>query len=320
MKTITFKSSLLVLVITLLLGCSDDRIGGRWHKSTPMQMERQSHGFIECGGLLYAIGGYNTEILSSVEAFDPETEVWLSKPEMPTPRALMVTACIDNKIYAVGGMISRGGGNTYYTTANEVYDPVSNTWSSLAPLPFNFVGNGVEGNYYICGGAINGKIYVAGHGRNNSSTMMNMYIYDPQNDTWEEIQESLEFFNFDPYSSAVVGSDLYVSDGRNFMKYRSDLKLWQELLTFETPIQQNALASDGNFIYSAGGLDNQLRKGSSTLTKVQAFSLSDQKWIHVRPLSANTRSGAMLYYNNTLYLSGGAFEEIHGNLLTFKLD
>jgi N-acetylneuraminic acid mutarotase len=59
----------------------------------------------------------------------------------------------------------------------EIYDPLSNTWSTGAPMP-----NGVSG---AVGAAINGKFYVAGGASvNETPALAILQIYDPATDTW----------------------------------------------------------------------------------------------------------------------------------------
>lgn len=56
-------------------------------------------------GKIYAIGGaYNNSVIySTVEEYDPVTDTWTYKEDMPTERVYLATSVFDGKIYAIGG-------------------------------------------------------------------------------------------------------------------------------------------------------------------------------------------------------------------------
>jgi hypothetical protein len=42
-------------------------------------------------------------VLSTVEEYDPKTNTWTKKANMPTPRVALSTSAVNGKIYAIGG-------------------------------------------------------------------------------------------------------------------------------------------------------------------------------------------------------------------------
>jgi N-acetylneuraminic acid mutarotase len=84
---------------------------------------------------------------------------------------------LNDKVYAIGGGTASVPFfiGTIFNT-NEVYDPATNIWTTLAPLP-----QGVTGNTATIG--YNGKIYVMG-GLNASGVTGSVQIYDVATDTW----------------------------------------------------------------------------------------------------------------------------------------
>ena len=81
-------------------------------------------------------------------------------------------AAISGKIYAVGGY-SQGAAD--YLTRLEVYDPVSNTWTTKTSMPV------AHSSALV--GAIGGKLYVAG-GQNDAGVVTATHAYDPNLDAW----------------------------------------------------------------------------------------------------------------------------------------
>ena len=100
--------------------------------------------------LLYVIGGYNgTNVLNTVDIFDPTTNTWTSGTNMPTARSHLRAAVLNGKIYAIGGY----NGTSYINTVEE-YDPSTNTWTTQTSIPTAKAAPAVV--------TANGKIYIAG--------------------------------------------------------------------------------------------------------------------------------------------------------------
>jgi len=81
---------------------------------------------------------------------------WISGSPMPTPRFDFGIAINPRgQIYAIGGFVSNGGSLTYLRTV-ESYDPATDSWSTVTPLP-RALGSlravtGPEGHIYTIGG------------------------------------------------------------------------------------------------------------------------------------------------------------------------
>ncbi len=144
-----------------------------WATRAPMPTAR--HGAAaESGGKIYVIGGSPGSCvrLATVEAYDPVTNTWTTKAPMPTARFGLRAAAYNHKIYAIGGNTAC---NSPYslTAANEVYDPATNTWQTLASLPIPREGHGVAASH--------GLIYSIG---GYYQSMLGTDVYDPVADRW----------------------------------------------------------------------------------------------------------------------------------------
>ncbi len=104
-------------------------------------------------GKIYVIGGYNggnSWGSPTVEEYDPATDTWTRKADMPTPRWSLATCTVDGKIYAIGGAPNSITG----LNVVEQYDPTTDTWTRKANMP-----SGVWG---LCACVVDGKIYAFG--------------------------------------------------------------------------------------------------------------------------------------------------------------
>ena len=85
-------------------------------------------------GLIYAIAGRADRDLNANEEYDPATMTWRSRVPIPTARGGLGSATVDGRIQVFGGEGNSGTAEGTFR-ANEEYDPASNTWRSLAPMP-----------------------------------------------------------------------------------------------------------------------------------------------------------------------------------------
>jgi N-acetylneuraminic acid mutarotase len=89
-------------------------------------------------GTIYAIGGVNSaqQPVNTVEAYNPATNSWSTEAAMPTARAALAAITgPDGIIYALGGNVHTPPNTNNDTNIAESYDPTTNSWSEIAPLP-----------------------------------------------------------------------------------------------------------------------------------------------------------------------------------------
>jgi hypothetical protein len=140
-----------------------------------------------------------------VEAYDPKTDTWVTKADMPTGRAMLAACAVEGIIYAVGGTQNYPDG----LRTVEAYDPKTNLWSKKLYLP--------TGLLFLTASVVDGVIYVfAGNG---SSTQTLAYAYDPKTDQWTAKGR------FSPWSfglmSATVDGIIYLFGGMSKDLYGS---------------------------------------------------------------------------------------------------
>jgi N-acetylneuraminic acid mutarotase len=226
----------------------DDFNNPSWQTLPNMPFSAADETVAQANGKLYIIGGYNNTAsnpLNSNYQFDPATNAYAQKANMPTARWGVIAATVSNKIYAFGGQIATGAG----TGANEMYDPATNVWATKASLPAGLSAQGVTGctdgtkiylfynnlaysynpatNSYaqlasilpgqpmLSWGScsyVNGKIYVIG-GYSNGAVSYNR-IYTIATNTWT-CGADLPFRMYGSLrENPVVGSNIYVVQGQ----------------------------------------------------------------------------------------------------------
>jgi N-acetylneuraminic acid mutarotase len=127
-------------------------------------------------GMHYAIGG-RTGPTAAVEQFDPVTSTWTTEASMSMARGGLGAASWDNEIYAIGGRDGGTFGSGTIFGLNEVYNPMANSWTTLAPMLIP-----VSDNYATL--ALGGKVYVFGGATSPGTVIGAVQIYDIASNSW----------------------------------------------------------------------------------------------------------------------------------------
>lgn len=132
-----------------------------WARAKSMNHARSGAAISVVDGKIYVMGGvgwpqipnHPGPFLSSVEVFNPKTNQWREKKEMPAPKSNHTASVIDGKIYVIGGGF-RGKGLYTYLSTIETYDPKTDRWTQEPDMPIAKSGHDAI--------VINGAIYVFG--------------------------------------------------------------------------------------------------------------------------------------------------------------
>ena len=131
-----------------------DPVNNTWAKKADMPDIREGHAAVAVDDSIYIIGGEDTGILSgpaisTVQAYDPDTDTWTRKADMPTARAGLTAVVVNGNIYAIGGIV-----NGVLLPTVEIYDPMRDSWRAGVDLP-------TTRTLHSCA-AVDGRIYVIG--------------------------------------------------------------------------------------------------------------------------------------------------------------
>jgi N-acetylneuraminic acid mutarotase len=151
---------------------------GSWTNKTHMPTALVGHAACEVDGILYVVGGdTGTSFQSLVQqrtlfAYDPKTDSWSGKANMPTARRLPAVIVADGIIYAIGG----GGIISPVTGAVEAYDPKTDRWAPKTAM------RTPRSAHAAC--AVDGIIYTIGGLITGNNLVPTVEAYDPKTDQW----------------------------------------------------------------------------------------------------------------------------------------
>ncbi|MCB2406787.1 Kelch repeat-containing protein [Hymenobacter lucidus] len=164
-------------------------------------------------GRIYVFGGFNASSVlddSQTQIYTPATNTWTTGASMPVGRHGHAAVKDANGImHIIGGNGSSTSGASAITS-HVAYNPTTNTWTTLAPLPVgvNQAGAalGADGNIYVVGGKDN---YI----NNNPNYFSTVYVYNPGTNTWST-GTSLPI-QLSETKSLTLGTDIYTVGGAN---------------------------------------------------------------------------------------------------------
>jgi hypothetical protein len=117
--------------------------------------------------------GVGSSVLADAELYDPTTGLWSSAGSLSVPRfGHTATLLTSGKVLVTGGCTSSTC--SIYTAVSELYDPLSNTWSTTDTL-------NTARYYHTALRLKTGKVLVIGGA---SGTNTSCELYDPVKGTW----------------------------------------------------------------------------------------------------------------------------------------
>jgi N-acetylneuraminic acid mutarotase len=133
---------------------------------------------------IYAIGGYFIGVYwvpsNLTEVYNPATDTWTTKAQMPTAVYGCTSALIDSKIYVIENSYS---GDATLFRLNQIYDAETDTWSFGQPIPIRMPEAAAAATTGVYAPK---RVYVLGGFSDVSSYPFpfETQIYDPATDTW----------------------------------------------------------------------------------------------------------------------------------------
>ncbi|MGA0597292.1 Kelch repeat-containing protein [Enterovirga sp. CN4-39] len=257
-----------------------DPDGDRWLNAAPLPRGANHVAVVADAGRIYALGGFteqNRNADTNVYAYDVAFDRWTRIAPLPRPRGAGAAVALNGRIHLIGG-----ASNPTLERASvgwhEAYDPVSDTWSVLKPLPGarDHVGCVAHGNrIHIVGGRFNTFEY---------NTPLH-HVYLPDRDTWEErapMPTSRSGHGLVVYRDrlfAMGGEAGVVDRGRitqakvygQMESYDPQADTWQSHAPMPTPRHAVAAVLIGDWIYVAGG--GSVTGGSIQSAVHEAFTL-----------------------------------------------
>lgn len=229
---------------------------GTWSLCPSMSEEKLHLASGVIDGKIYVCGGNYWKLYTSysnvLEVYDPANRTWTKKANMPEGLSMHKAVSLDGYLYVVGGQKKLNDPDSSIELSQSVYkyDPISNSWSTVASLPIPRVNHGLV--------TLNGKIYVIG-GNNSTGVLDSIYEYDPLTDNWAAKEPMPQ--GYMQFSTAVINDKIYIIGGSDYSidlssvyEYDPVNETWTEKHSLPSVMARNCSVFDGNKIYTMGGM------------------------------------------------------------------
>ncbi|HYJ06564.1 MAG TPA: kelch repeat-containing protein, partial [Chthoniobacterales bacterium] len=212
---------------------------------------------------------------------------WKALAHMPHPRQELATAVLNGKIYVIAGLAE----NFIGTNNVDVYNPATNTWTSVAPIPIL--------NHHNCAAVAAGKLFAfGGQSRFN-------FLYDPVDDSWSQVAPMPVS---QPLTAAVgvIDDKIYVAGVGILQVYDPATDAWSTRAPMGVYRHHTAGGLiDGKF-YVVGGRD-----GPGSQTALEVYDPQTNSWTRLANMPTGREGHAAGVVNGELFVFGGEGGGIH---------
>ena len=296
----------------------------QWTQKSDMPTARSSFSTCVVDGKIFVIGGskqpemdeFGDISLSTVEMYNPKTDTWERKSDMPTARSSVAVSVVDGKIYAIGGSktktIQVPRGFTFESeelATVEMYDPVTDTWTQKTDMP-------APKKTMTC--VVDRKIYAVGGWLtpNKKPQLETVEIYDPATDRWAKVQS----MNHARCSAAidVVNGEIYAIGGLGLPEIEGELdsylsnvevfnpktNQWRERTEMTAPKALHTASVIDGKIYVIGGYftkDKEFKK----LSTIEIYDPTTDHWVQESDMPMGKWGHKTEVIDGQIYIFGG---------------
>ncbi|MHC4330084.1 MAG: Kelch repeat-containing protein [Planctomycetota bacterium] len=302
-NTITFV--LVGLMAAIVLASAGSARADTWTQKADMPTPRWAHAAGVVNGKIYVIGGLTSETsflngkaLAVVEEYDPVTDTWTRKADMPAARGYLGGSLpvVDGKIYLIGGGKSA-------VAHVDIYDPVMDTWSRGAdmPTPRNNVATVAWNDKIYAFGGLTGTL------GSSAPTVNVTQVYDPRTDTWAEAAPMPR--GVWGHSANVVDDKIYVVGGASATNALRIVQVYDpqtDMWTNATPIPKATRHFGASVlcgkIYVVGGW---LKSSRTPYSDTWVYDPTMDTWTASVPIPER-KVGPTSMVNGRIYAIGGS--------------
>ena len=331
MKTyVTF--GILILCALLVTNVTKLAAEENWMRKADMPTQRSSFDTCIVNGKIYAIGGeiegFGNLSVSTVEMYDPKTDTWERKTDMPTSRTPS-TSVVDGKIYAIGGIELKRfeidvilNGEPRKVKRREIkelptvemYDPAPDTWIQKAdmPTPRSTSTCVVDGKIYAIGGIAPNNIK-----KKKPWRLDTVEVYDPTTDTWAKAKKMNHVRSGAAIS--VVDGKIYVMGGTGWPQipfhpgpflssmemYHPEINQWREIGDMPAAKSSHTASVINGKIYVIGGFFRGNGLNFKEFKTIEIYHPETGRWTQKPDMPVGKSGHAAEVINGKIYILTG---------------
>jgi non-specific serine/threonine protein kinase len=281
-----------------------------WSSLPPLNVPRHGLTVVADDNLLYALVGAqevaHAESTATAEVIDlaaayatpPPVGEWRRLASAPGARQQAAGAVLDGRLWTLGGLT--GDAQTEATASTAYYDPAINSWSAGPdlPLPLHHASAvNYDGEIVVVGG------WVAEG--SNLTAQTSGAVYALRDGEWVELPP----LNHPRAAAgaAVVGHKLVVTGGQDDGELVTATEVfdgegWTDVAPLPTPREHLSVASDGTYVYAAGGRD---LSADLNLPVLERYDPAADTWATMPEMPVPAGGFAAAVVDGNLIVAGG---------------
>ena len=239
-----------------------------WRRVADMPTPRTIARAAVVDGVIYVFGGFNSKdrffqnwkLPVHVEAYNPQTDTWTRKRNMPVSRINFDLAAVGGRVYLIGGTTGFGEEHEQRMDRLDIYDPETNRWSKGPKMPTRRdpVSVAVVSTCLYVIGGFGWPPALAGVG----PLLTSIEEYDPRTHRWQKRGDMLDLRY--AFETVVVKDNIYLIGGRTDPEYLASVDVynpqkesWRNISELPTPLSPYGAAAVKGHIYVFGGYNRE---------------------------------------------------------------
>ena len=232
-------------------------LSNEWITKANLSFSRDCLGSAVVGNKIYLISGLKNgsslggELISDNIAYDTETNTYITKTPIPTPRWGMGCVSVGTNIYCLGGTTNMYGDVKTYKV--EIYNTLTDIWSNGVSMPF-------KADSLMCC-TVGDKIYILGCVGKYETVSKTVYCFDTTTNSWSRKADMP--VNLSGAGCCAIGNKIYLIGGASDNNVLDTVYCY-DTITDEWSIKASMLTARKNLkciaingkIYAIGGENN----------------------------------------------------------------
>ena len=281
---------------------------GTWTAKPSLPLDMLDLGGAALNGKFYVVAGKtSTGPKSSMHIYDPAAQSWTTGPNKPGPAVENpAVVAYNGKLYVFAGSTDPFSGAVANAT---VFDPATNTWTALAPMPTARGGTTAQ--------VIGDKIYVVGGMDGSGASVANLEIYNPASNTWSSGVPMAT--RRDNPGSAALGDKLYIFGGRTrdangttINGTLNTVEMYDPATNTWTP---RAAMPTGRRTFVVGTLNGhaqvmggEVASGGATFPQNEDYDPATNTWTSLSSMTTGRHGPAAATIDGVVYVAGGGIK------------
>ncbi len=257
-------------------------------------------------GKIYVFAGYDDSTpIQAMYVYDPTLNTWETLAGPSFGRGEVAAVEINGLFYLAGGYGPSSGGFFTALAETEVFDPLTESWSTLASMP--------SGRSVVYSGKIGEEFYVMGGWPGTQNTVTK---YNVQTGAWSAAPP-LPSGRHNTHGACSIGGRIHCIGGKNDVSseiyndhyvYDGITQSWVNAAPLPIQAWGGAIGHTDEYIFHTGGVNAGYGIYTPSYDQCYVYSVANDTWFEWVAMSQKRSGHASVVLDGYLYVIGGSDE------------